>query len=83
MRSFVRLKWPVQSAREGESNRDGTLYRVLTPDEIEACRKFRAKRTATDPKPEIPGADIDFYNVRENRIKIYERDACKCHYCEK
>lgn len=69
--------------KEGESNRDGTLYRVLIPDEIEACRKFRAERTAADPKPEVAATDIDFYNVRENRIKIYERDAYKCHYCEK
>ena len=27
-------------------------------------------------------ADIDYYNVRENRIKVY-RDAYKCRYCEK
>jgi hypothetical protein len=69
--------------KEGESNRDGTLYRVLIPDEIEACRKFRTERTAAEPKPEISAADIDFYNVRENRIKVYERDAYKCRYCEK
>src|SRR5512146_877346 len=29
--------------KEGEPNRDGTPYRVLIPDEIEACRKFRAE----------------------------------------
>ena len=59
------------------------MYRVLVPDEIEACRKFRAERTAAEPKAEITAADIDFYNVRENRIKVYERDAYKCRYCEK
>jgi HNH endonuclease len=69
--------------KEGEPNRDGTLYRVLIPDEVEACRKFRAERTATEPKPEIAAADIDYYNVRENRIKVYERDAYKCRYCDK
>jgi len=69
--------------KEGESTRDGTLFRVLIPDEIEACRRFRAERMATEPKPEIPATDIDFYNVRENRIKVYERDAYKCRYCEK
>ena len=69
--------------KEGEPNRDGTPYRVLRPDEIEACRRFRAERTATEPKPEIAAADIDYYNVRENRIKVYERDAYKCRYCEK
>jgi 5-methylcytosine-specific restriction endonuclease McrA len=33
--------------KEGEPNRDGTPYRVLIPDEIEVCRKFRAERTPT------------------------------------
>jgi hypothetical protein len=69
--------------KEGEPNRDGTPYRVLIPDEIEACRKFRAERTVAEPKPEIDAADIDCYNVRENRIKVYERDAYKCRYCDK
>jgi hypothetical protein len=69
--------------KEGEPNRDGTPYRVLIPDEIEACRKFRAERTATEPKPEIADADIDYYNVRENRIKVYERDGYQCCYCQK
>jgi hypothetical protein len=69
--------------KEGEPNRDGTLYRVFIPDEIEACRKFRAERTATVPKSEVAENEIDYYNVRENRIKVYERDDYKCRYCEK
>lgn len=69
--------------KEGEPNRDGTLYRVLIPDEIEACRKFRNERTAASSKPEITDAELDFYNVRENRVKVYERDGYKCRYCEK
>lgn len=68
--------------KEGEPNRDGTPYRVLIPDEIEACRKLRAERGATEP-PEIAAAAVDYYNVRENRIKVYERDEYKCRYCEK
>ena len=69
--------------KEGEPDRTGTLYRVLVPDEIEACRKFRAERTAAEPKPEVSESEIDFYNVRENRIKVYERDDYKCRYCGK
>ena len=69
--------------KEGEPNRDGTLYRVFVPDEIEACRKYRAERTATEPKAEVPEGDIDFYNVGENRINVYERDGYKCRYCDK
>lgn len=69
--------------KEGEPNRDGTPYRVLIPDEIEACRKFRAERTAQEPKPELAEGDVDYYNVRENRIKVFERDGYKCRYCGK
>jgi hypothetical protein len=68
---------------EGEPNRDGTLYRVLIPDEIEACRRLRAERAREEPKPGISGSEVDFYNVRENRIKVYERDEYKCRYCGK
>jgi hypothetical protein len=69
--------------KEGEPNRDGTLYRVLVPDEIEACRKFRAERTTAIPLPEVDPAEIDYYNVRENRIKVFERDNYQCRYCNK
>jgi hypothetical protein len=30
--------------KEGEPSRDGTPYRLFIPDEIEACRAFRAAR---------------------------------------
>lgn len=69
--------------KEGEPNRDGTPYRVLIPDEIEACRKFRAERAAQKPKAKPAEGDLDYYNVRENRIKVYERDDYKCRYCGK
>lgn len=69
--------------REGEPNRDGTLYRVLIPDEIEACRNFRRERSAAESKPQVTDAEVDYYNVRENRAKVYERDGYKCRYCGK
>lgn len=69
--------------KQGEPNRDGTPYRVLIPDEIEACRKFRAERQEAEPKLELREDEIDFYNVRENRLKVFERDAYKCRYCTK
>lgn len=69
--------------KEGEPNRYGTPYRLMIPDEIEECRKFRAQRTATEPMPEVNSTDIDYNNVRENRTKVYERDDYKCHYCQK
>ena len=69
--------------KEGEPNRVGTLYRVLIPDEIEACQKFRSERMASDPELIIAASDIDYYNVRENRIRVFERDGYICHYCQK
>lgn len=47
--------------KEGEPNRDGTLYRVLVPAEIEACRRFRAERLATEPELKFPSAGIEVY----------------------
>jgi len=69
--------------KEGEPNRTGTLYRVLIPDEIVACQKFRAERTATASLPQVDLSEIDYYNVRENRIKVFERDGYECCYCKK
>jgi len=69
--------------KDGDPNRDGTLYRIFIPDEIEACRKFRAERTVAEPKAEVTESEADYYNVRENRIKVYERDEYKCRYCRK
>jgi 5-methylcytosine-specific restriction endonuclease McrA len=69
--------------KEGEPGRKGTLYRVLVPDEIEACRRFRAERNAAKPSEEPEESEIDYYNVRENRLKIYERDGYRCRYCGK
>lgn len=45
--------------KEGEPNRDGTLYRVLIPDEIEACRKFRAERHAGEQQLKFPSTGIE------------------------
>jgi hypothetical protein len=66
--------------KEGEPNRDGTLYRVLIPDEIEACRKYRAEREP-ELKFRFSGHDDDL--KRENRIKVFDRDSYVCHFCGK
>ncbi len=70
--------------REAEPTREGTLYRVLLPEEIEACRLAREARAAALPPPVIDEArEADYYNVRENRVKVYERDNYHCRYCQK
>jgi hypothetical protein len=84
IRTSLRILTSIGAIRsEGEPNREGTLYRVLIPDEIEACREYRRKRAAKEEKTQPPEADADFYNVKENRIKVYERDSYKCRYCGK
>ena len=30
-----------------------------------------------------PKRELDFYNVKENRQKVFERDKYLCHYCNK
>jgi hypothetical protein len=45
--------------KEGEPNREGTLYRVMLPNEIEACREFRAERAIADPELLFPSSGIE------------------------
>lgn len=63
----------------GEPNRQGTLYRVLIPDEIEACRKFRAERLIDEPAL-FP---LSHKDQPGKRMKIFERDGYKCRRCQK
>jgi hypothetical protein len=73
--------------KEAPPNREGTLYRVFVPDEIAACREAkRAREAAAATRPEPPvdvKAEVDFYNVRANRVRIFERDGYACRYCAK
>ncbi|HEX9489269.1 MAG TPA: HNH endonuclease signature motif containing protein [Stellaceae bacterium] len=68
--------------QEGEANREGTLYRVLLPEEIEVCQRRRAEQSKRSTAPATVD-EADFYNIRENRLKIYERDNYHCTYCNK
>lgn len=68
--------------QEGEATRDGTLYRVMLPEEIDACNARREQEAKLSIKVATE-READFYNVRENRAKIYERDGYKCGYCGK
>ncbi|TAL69161.1 MAG: HNH endonuclease [Bacteroidetes bacterium] len=67
----------------GDTNRDGTLYQIFLPEEIEICQK-RMKEVIIEELPIIdPKKEADYYNVKENRLKVFERDSFKCHYCNK
>lgn len=67
--------------KEGEPNRHGTPYRVLIPDEIEACRRFRAEREAAEPALMFPLNDKTGRKRRSARMRVFERDAYKCRRC--
>jgi hypothetical protein len=67
----------------GDTNREGTLYQIYLPEEIEICRE-RMKEVIIEELPVIdPKKEADYYNIKENRFKVFERDSYKCHYCDK
>jgi len=69
--------------RVGEPTREGTPYRVLLPEEIPACRDLMSSSPSTSAAAANVERDLDFYNVQENRIKVFERDCYLCKYCGK
>jgi 5-methylcytosine-specific restriction endonuclease McrA len=70
-------------SRAGDTNREGTPYRVHLPEEIALCREAMSK-AQKEHLPQIdPKRELDFYNIKENRLKVFERDKYLCHYCQK
>jgi hypothetical protein len=73
-------------AKSGEPGRDGTPYRVNLPEEIPSCVELM-KRKAIQNESSATAIDehkrLDFYNVKENRLRVFERDAYKCYNCGK
>lgn len=68
--------------KQGEPNRDGTLYRVMIPEEIAACRKYREERIAAEQSFRFSFSGRSNH-LSENRAKVFERDGYVCHYCQK
>lgn len=69
--------------RVGEPTRDGTPYRVLLPEEIPACQEMMKPDSPISATPVDVARDLDYYNVRENRLKVFDRDGYMCKYCDK
>ena len=69
--------------KAGDTTREGTLYKIYLPEEIPLCQVQMKKALKIQPKPIDEKKELDFYNVAENRLKVFERDEYKCHYCTK
>lgn len=57
----------------GDTNRDGTLYRVFLPEEIPSVKEKLA--ITADPVEE------DYFTNPEKRKEVFERDKYTCIYC--
>lgn len=82
-KALARLQEIGAIRKEAEPDRSGTLYKVLIPEEIEACREAMKTRQAEERKSVDISKQVDFCNVRENRRKNFEQTRYKCVYCGK
>lgn len=69
--------------KAGDTTREGTLYKIHLPDEIPLCQAKIKEAQEIQLKPIDEKKELDFYNVAENRLKVFERDGYKCRYCAK
>lgn len=88
--SYGAMKKTINSLKEkevlsiaGDTTRDGTLYKVRIPDEIHLCKELMKAQVLAEVQSVNLEVELDFYNVAENRLKVFERDGYKCHYCSK
>ncbi|WP_375417945.1 HNH endonuclease [uncultured Hymenobacter sp.] len=67
----------------GDTTREGTLYKIFLPEQIQVCKE-RMKIHQLDSLPSVdPRKEQDYYNIKENRLRIFERDEYLCYKCNK
>jgi 5-methylcytosine-specific restriction endonuclease McrA len=69
--------------KQSDPNRDGTPYKINLPEEIDICQKARQQKISASSPVKVEDHELDYYNVRENRVKVFERDTYKCQHCQK
>ena len=70
-------------AKAGDTTNEGTLYKICLPEEIPLCQDAMKAASKVEPHTIDTQKELDYFNVRENRIKVFERDGYKCKYCSK
>jgi hypothetical protein len=66
----------------GEADSRGTPYRIRLPEEIAICREAMVRHRQNFPELESQ-RELDFYQIREHRLRIFERDGYACYVCKK
>lgn len=69
--------------KAGDTTREGTLYKIHLPEEISFCQELMKNVQEAKLQPINQKNELDYYNIGENRLKIFERDEYKCRYCAK
>jgi len=82
-KALIGLEEKKVITKEGDTNREGTLYKIFLPEEIPSCQTLMKEKQIKDLPKVDPKKEADFYNIKNNRLKIFERDEYKCHYCKK
>ena len=62
----------------GDTNRQGTLYKIVEP---KSSTLFPI-RPELEIKPSIQDKELDYYNVKELRMQVFERDGYLCYKCD-